>query len=105
MGRNMVIRQLNLPADHPVLLAMKGRLDRALNLVEARLGEATYFAGQEFTAADIITVFSLTTMRIFLPLDLSPYPNILRYLQRIGARPGYQRAMQKGDPDLVPLLT
>jgi glutathione S-transferase len=50
-------------------------------------------------------VFSLTTMRIFLPLNLTPYPHILAYLQRIGARPAYQRAMQKGDPNFVPLLT
>jgi len=105
MGRNMVLRRLDLPADHPVLLAMRGRLDRAMGVVEARLGQAVYFAGSDFTAADIIMVFSLTTMRVFLPLDLSPYPHILAYLQRIGARPAYQRAMQKGDPDFVPMLT
>ena len=50
-------------------------------------------------------VFSLTTMRIFMPLDLAPHPNILAYLQRIGARPAYRAAMHKGDPDLAPLLT
>lgn len=105
MGRNMVLRRLDLAPDNPVLLAMKGRLDRALHWVEARLGEADYFAGSEFTAADIIMVFSLTTMRVFLPLDLTPYPNILKYLQRIGARDAYQRAMRKGDPDMTPLLT
>jgi glutathione S-transferase len=104
MGRNMILRRLDLPRDNPVLLAMKGRLERALELVESRLDEAPYFAGSEFTAADIIMVFSLTTMRIFLPLDLSPYPNTLAYLQRIGARDGYQRAMRKGDPDFTPLL-
>ena len=27
------------------------------------------------------------------------------YLQRIGERPAYQRAMAKGDPDLKPMLT
>jgi len=87
------------------MVAVQGRLDRVLDLVEARLGEADFLAGSEFTAADIMSVFSLTTMRIFLPLDLSPYPNILAYLQRIGARAAYRRAMQKGDPDLVPMLT
>ena len=51
-----------------------------------------------------MAVFSLTTMRVFLPLDLAPYPHILAYLQRIGARPAYQRAMQKGDPGMAPLL-
>ena len=104
MGRNMVLRRLRLPPDNPVLLAMQGRLDRALDLVEARLGEAEHFAGREFTAADIMAVFSLTTMRLFLPLDLAPYPHILAYLQRIGARAAYQTAMRKGDPDMTPLL-
>ena len=50
-------------------------------------------------------VFSLTTMRVFLPLDLAPYPNILAYLQRIGARDAYRRAMRKGDPAMAPILT
>ena len=105
MGRNMVLRRLNLAQDNPMLLAMTGRLERALDLVEARLGEVPYLAGSGFTAADVMTVFSLTTMRIYLPLDLAPYPNILAYLQRIGARNAYRRAMQKGDPDMTPLLT
>jgi len=52
-----------------------------------------------------MNVFSLTTMRLFLPFDLAPYPAILAYLQRIGARAAYQRAMRKGDPDMAPLLT
>ncbi len=105
MGRNMVMRWLKLPPDNPVLLRMRGRLDGAMDQVEARLGEAEHLAGAELTAADIMMVFSLTTMRIFMPLDLAPYPNILAYLHRIGARPAYRAAMRKGDPDLTPLLT
>lgn len=104
-GRNMILGRLDLAADNPLLRAMKGRLDLALGLVEARLGQADYLAGAEFTTADIMAVFSLTTMRYFLPFDLSPYPAILAYLQRIAARPAYQRAMQKGDPGMPLLLT
>ena len=104
MGRNMIIRRLNLAADNPTLVLTQGRLERALSLVNARLADADYLAGNEFTAADIMIVFSLTTMRIFLPLNLTPYPHIRAYLRRIGEREGYQRAMRKGDPDLVPLL-
>ena len=71
-----------------------------------RIGtESEYLAGSELTAADIMSVFSLTTMRLFHPFDLAPYPNVRAYLQRIGRRPAYQRAMAKGDPDLTPLLT
>lgn len=94
-----------LPPDHPVRAGAQGRLDRLMALLEARLGETAYLAGQEFTAADIMSVFSLTTMRLFQPLDVRSRTNILAYLQRIGARPAYRRAMAKGDPDLVPMLT
>jgi glutathione S-transferase len=104
MGRSMIVSRLDLPADHPMVGAMNGRLARALRLLDARLAEAPYLAGETFTAADVMTVFSLTTMRLFYPADLSPYPAILDYLQRIGARPGYIRAMAKGDPGFKPLL-
>ena len=101
----MTLRRLDLPADHPVLTAIQGRLDRAFDLVEARLARVDYLAGPALTAADIMTVFSLTTMRLFLPVDLAPYPAIRAYLRRIGAREAYARAMAKGDPDLTPMLT
>lgn len=105
MGRNMILGRLNLPADNPVAAAMKDRLDRAYGLVEARLAESPYLAGDTFTAADIITVFSLTTMRYFLPYDIGPYPAIRNYLARIAARPAYQTAMAKSDPGMPLLLT
>lgn len=105
MSRLLVVSNSGLPPDHPMQKMAHGRLERGLTLMEARLGEADYLAGPELTAADIMTVFSLTTMRLFQPLDLSPYPNILRYLQRVGTRPAYLRAMEKGDPDLEPMLT
>lgn len=104
MGRLMMVSRAKLPADHPVLVSVQGRLDKVMALIEARLGEAPYFAGNEFTAADIMSVFSFTTMRLFQPMDLAPYPHVRAYLQRIGERPAYQRAMAKGDPDLVPML-
>jgi glutathione S-transferase len=104
MGRNMILGRLKLAEDNPVLLAAHGRLERAVGSVEARLGKANYLAGNEFTAADIMTVFTITTMRYFTPMDLAPYPSILAYLQRIAARSAYQSAMKKGDPEMVLLL-
>lgn len=85
-------------------IGVPDRLDRVLALVEARLGAVPYLAGSEFTAADIMSVFSLTTMRLFQPLDLAPCPHLRAYLQRIGERPAYRRAMAKGDPGFVPML-
>ena len=100
---DMVVGMIGGDAD--LLKALRARADTAYAMVEDRLGKVPYFAGDEFTAADIIMLFPMTTMRAFAPRDLAPYPNIRAYLQRIGARPAYQRAMAKADPDLPPMLT
>jgi len=105
----LVLQMLSLERVDPtgesaVLRAAKARFNLVFSWVDRRLAEAPYLAGSEVTAADIMTVFTLTTMRLFKPYDLSPWPNILSYLKRIGARPAYQRAMQKAEPDLKPLL-
>jgi glutathione S-transferase len=105
MVRNMILRQLDLPADNLIAARMHGRLVGAYALIEKRLGDAPFLAGESFTAADIMTFFSLTTMRYFMPFDLAPYPSIRAYLQRIAGREAYQRAMQKGDPGMPLLLT
>jgi glutathione S-transferase len=104
MGRNMILRRLDLPADNAVLVSTRARLERALESVDGRLHEAPYLAGAEFTAADIMIVFTLTTMRYFMPVDFAPYPHIRAYLKRIAARQAYQEAMKKSDPGMVLLL-
>lgn len=101
---SLVAHALGVAQDHPGRAFMNARSARIFDLVEQRLGEAPYFAGETFTAADIMMVFPLTTMRMFIPRDLAAFPNIRAYLQRIGSRPAYRRAMEKGDPDMPPLL-
>lgn len=78
------------------------RFNSMLKLMDNRLKENTWLAGEEFTAADIMTVFTLTTMRAFIPYDLSGYDGILAYLQRVVKREGYQKARAKADPNLEP---
>ncbi len=83
---------------------LTARLDRNYAMLEDRLGNVDWLAGAEFTAADIMIAFPLTTMRLFAPRDLTAYPNILAYLSRLAERPAFQRAMKKADPDLaIPL--
>jgi glutathione S-transferase len=92
-------------ADDPVSRSLAGRHDKAYDMVDARLGEAVFFAGDTFTVADIAMLFPLTTMRAFSKRPLDGYPKLQAYLQRIGARPGYQSAMTKSDPGAVSDLT
>ena len=87
--------------DSAVVASLSERLTRGQAMIEARLGDVPYLAGADFTAADLITVFPLTTMRLFKPRDLSAYPRIRDYLKRIAARPAFARAMARADPGLV----
>jgi glutathione S-transferase len=105
MMRVLTLQRLNVPDDVAYSKAIRERLDRALGSMDARLEKNQWLAGSEFTAADIMTVFSLTTMRVFAPVELARYPNTLAYLKRVGSRPAYRRAIAKGDPGLTPMLT
>ncbi|MEY2928044.1 MAG: hypothetical protein RL367_2521 [Pseudomonadota bacterium] len=100
---DLIVGMLGVSVEDPTVGALRARGDQAFAMVEDRLGKADYFAGSVFTAADIIMLFPITTMRMFAPRDLAPYPNIRSYLQRIAARPAYQRAIKKADPDLPPV--
>ena len=83
---------------------MGGRTDLGFAMVEQRLGEAAWFAGNEFTAADVMMVFMLTSGRVHSGRELGDSPNLRAYLQRVGARPAYQAAMAKAEPQREPML-
>jgi glutathione S-transferase len=81
-----------------------GRTDLGFAMVEARLGEAEWFAGDAFTAADVMMVFMLTSGRVHSGRELGDSPNLRAYLQRVGARPAYRAAMAKAEPQRAPML-
>lgn len=91
--------------ESPVQMAMQHRVDKTLKAMDQQLKKFQYLAGDDFTSADCISIFGLTTFRFFVPYDLTGYPNIVSYLQRIGEREGYKRAMEKGDPGFAPILS
>jgi glutathione S-transferase len=81
------------------------RLHAALQQTDDRLKDNKWLAGPEFTAADVMSVYGVSTQRYFGPqVSLAEYPNILRWLKDCSERPGYKRAMQAGDPDMEPLI-
>lgn len=86
------------PAQQARARAMAERDQRVYDMIERQLGENAYFAGNEFTAADIMMTFTLTTMRAAVPRDFGRSPNTRAYLHRIGARSAYVHAMQKAEP-------
>ncbi len=68
-----------------------------LNFMEAELGKSAWFAGEEFSGADIQMSFPIEAAAARGGLDASR-PRLMDYLARIHARPAYQRALAKGGP-------
>jgi glutathione S-transferase len=62
-------------------------------------GEITggWFAGEEFSAADIQLSFPLEAAAARGGLD-GQYPKLTAFLERIHARPAYRRALERGGP-------
>ena len=71
-------------------------LDTHLKFLESELQQTDWFAGSELTAADVQMSFPLEAATARAGLTASRYPNLNAYLERIHARPAYQRALQKG---------
>lgn len=101
IGRLMITAAVPGGKDSDMYKRMHERLLTVLRTMDERLGQAPFLGGDRLTAADIMSVFSLSTMRYFVPFDLSDSPHIVAYLGRIAARPAYLRAMHKGDPAMA----
>lgn len=66
-----------------------------LDYLEAELKARPWFAGSDFTAADIQMSFALEAAASRSGLG-AQYPQLSGFLQRIHARPAYQRALERG---------
>ncbi|KAJ5105745.1 hypothetical protein NUU61_003092 [Penicillium alfredii] len=93
----------NIANDAPGRSFPRQRFQKQVTLVEQRLAEAPFLAGDRFTLVDVMALWCFTTQRTFLPWSLAPYPNIQAYVGRLTDRPAYKRAMDKGDHGL-PIL-
>jgi glutathione S-transferase len=73
------------------------RLDAQLGYIEDTLGESDWFAGDEFTAADIQMSFPLEALDTRFGTGKT-YPKIGAWLKRIHARAAYVAALESGGP-------
>jgi glutathione S-transferase len=82
---------LGKPARAPV----QRMLDVHLDWLETELASRDWFAGDDFTAADIMMSFPLEASRSRAGLGESR-PNLMDWLERIHARPAYAAALARG---------
>ena len=72
-------------------------LKSQLDFMEAELTKHKWFAGSEFSAADVQMSFPLEAAAQRAGLDASR-PKLMAFLKRIHARPAYKRALERGGP-------
>ena len=70
----------------------KEQLAKRLETVEIELGKHEFLTGNVFTAADAY-LFVVTGWAGFVGLDLTPFPNLLAFRQRVAKRPAVQAAL------------
>ncbi|SEK61643.1 glutathione S-transferase [Roseateles sp. YR242] len=68
-----------------------------MNYLEAELGKGPWFAGAEFSAADVQMSFPLEAAAM-RGGAVAKQPRLTEFLARIHARPAYQRALARGGP-------
>ena len=80
---------------------LQPRIDKFLQHIDCTLAQSTWFAGEQFSAADIVMGYCLDVAAVRVGMD-SRYPHALAFLQRMRQRPAFRRAMDKNG-DFKPL--
>jgi glutathione S-transferase len=69
---------------------------KQMTFIEETLGRAPWFAGSDFSAADVMMSFPLEATET--RSGLKGLPRIAAWLKTIHARPAYRRALEQGGP-------
>jgi len=78
-------------------LMIEPNLKRQLDFMESELGRSEWFAGDDFSAADIQMSFPVEASAMRAGLDASR-PKLMTFLKKIHARPAFRRALERGGP-------
>lgn len=81
----------------PAMKRIQPMIDVHLDYVEGELAQRPWFAGDVFTAADVMMSFPIEAARSRAGLDTAR-PATIAWLDKIHARPAYQAALAKGGP-------
>lgn len=81
---------------------VKRREEAYYRYLDQRLAVSPYLAGPEFTCADIMVMFNVASLPLFGGREVNDLPNVKAYMERIGKRPAYQKAMAIAGPAAKP---
>jgi glutathione S-transferase len=84
-------------ADKVLASFVQPNIDAQLKFLESELAARPWFAGAEFSAADVQMSFPLEAAAA-RGGAMDSYPKIAAFLARIHARPAYRKALERGGP-------
>jgi glutathione S-transferase len=73
--------------------------DQMLRFIESHLGKHLFFGGSSFSTADIMMQWPLRVSRMTTGAKIDQFPNLIRWHDRVEARPAYRRAVDAAIPD------
>ena len=73
--------------------------EQVVQFAENFLMEKPWFGGDEFSAADIMMLFPLNFAIQLNIVDADLFPQIAAWMEKVQARPAYQRMLAKARPD------
>ena len=82
-------------ADRALAAYVLPNIARNLDFMESELGKNEWFAGAQFSAADIQMSFPVEAYRARGGLD-EKRPRLMHFLEKIHSRPAYRRAIERG---------
>jgi glutathione S-transferase len=78
----------------PLNPRVNGEIENHFTYIAGALGDRDYLMGADFTGADVQISFVLEMARALGRLNA--FPSLSAYVDRLHARPAYQRAIEKG---------
>ncbi len=93
-GLSFVLRRGHSSAG-PLERHVEEEIGNHMSYIDASLGERTYLLGDALTAADI--QLSFVGEQASKATDMTRYPNVEAWLQRLKERPAYQSALARGE--------
>jgi glutathione S-transferase len=83
-------------AGAPLAPRVNSEIENHFGFLDAELTGREFFVGKDLTAADVDLTFVFQAARLLH--GLQSFPNLARFLERMQARPAYERALKRGGP-------
>eukprot|EP00742_Colponemidia_sp_Colp-10_P004378 GILJ01004674.1.p1 GENE.GILJ01004674.1~~GILJ01004674.1.p1 ORF type:complete len:236 (+),score=24.85 GILJ01004674.1:26-733(+) len=85
-AHSWLLPKMNLPASDAICQDALALLKRCLKMMDATLSSQQFLTGSDISMPDLLGACEIAQLKV-IPFDLSPYPNVIRWLRQIEQLP------------------